>query len=273
MNLLVTLDSNYVTPLLVMLKSLINVQPKTSFDIYVAHSALTETDFKRIRNAVAGSDSRVIPIPVSDKLFEGAPKKDRISKETYYRLFASEYLPAEVDRILYIDPDTLIRKDISEFYNVDFGDNLYAGAGHCNKFDNFINMARLGLSSRYTYINAGVLMINVKALREVLSTEHIFKCIDKYAHLLILADQDVLNIMYHKRMTVVDTMVYNLDERSRKRLYHQMGQEKAAQFIEDNTCIVHYNGKYKPWKPDYEGVLDKYYPMDVLEDVSKITVE
>ena len=51
MNILVTLDSNYVGPLTVFLKSLMITNPNNEFDIYVAHSSLTEEDFIKIKNA------------------------------------------------------------------------------------------------------------------------------------------------------------------------------------------------------------------------------
>ena len=46
MNILVTLDSNYVMPLTVLLKSLMITNPQNEFDIYVAHSSLTKDDFE-----------------------------------------------------------------------------------------------------------------------------------------------------------------------------------------------------------------------------------
>lgn len=124
MNILVTLDSNYVTPLCTMLSSLICSNPRTAFDIYVAYAHLTEADFQRIGKAVDGSGSRIIGIRVPDSLFEKAPVLKRITKATYYRLFASMYLPETLERILYIDPDTLILRDISALYHLPFGDNF-----------------------------------------------------------------------------------------------------------------------------------------------------
>ena len=48
MNILVTLDSNYVFPLTVLLKSLMITNSESEFDIYVAHSSLTEEDFGKL---------------------------------------------------------------------------------------------------------------------------------------------------------------------------------------------------------------------------------
>ena len=73
MNILVTLDSNYVTPLCTMLSSLIRSNPRTAFDIYVAYAHLTEADFQRIGKAVDGSGRPAVssafayPIPYLKK--------------------------------------------------------------------------------------------------------------------------------------------------------------------------------------------------------------
>lgn len=260
MNLLVTLDSNYVSPLCTMLRSLVQSNPRTAFDVYVAYAHLTEADFKRIGDAVEGSQSRIIGIRVPDTLFANAPVLKRISKATYYRLFASAYLPETVDRILYIDPDTFILNDISAFYNVAFGDNFYVGCGHLQPFVNFVNTARLQMSPHSTYINAGVLMINLTALRAFFAPNEIFDYVQKHAARLYLADQDVLNALYDGRILALDARLYNMDERMYTRLCKQLGKAGAAAFVREYTCILHYDGKDKPWRADYQGELDVFYP-------------
>ena len=120
MNILVTLDSNYVFPLTVLLKSLMITNSESEFDIYVAHSSLTEEDFEKIKSAADLSRTRIHPTLVSAGILENAPVLKRITKETYYRLLMMDYLPQNVDRILYIDPDTVVLRDISPLYNIDF---------------------------------------------------------------------------------------------------------------------------------------------------------
>lgn len=261
MNLLVTLDSNYVRPLCVMLRSLTQSNPRTAFDVYVAYSDLTDADFRTIGNALEGSGSRVIGIRVPDSLFHDAPVLKRISKATYYRLFAPMYLPKEVDRILYLDPDTLILNDLSALYHLELGDHFYAGCGHLDGFLNWLNTARLGMSAGDTYINAGVLLMNIRALRAFFSANDVFDYVQNHAAGLFLADQDVLNALYADRILPLDSMLYNLDERCFHKLSKALGQAGAWSFVRAQTCIVHYDGKYKPWNPDYQGELDCLYPL------------
>ncbi len=273
MNILVTLNSGYVPPLCVMLRSLVQSNPRTAFDVYVAYSALQESDFEKIGEAVEGSGSRIIAVRVPAELFSGAPILKRISKETYYRLFAAAYLPKSLDRILYIDPDTLIVGNLSPLYNIDFGENFYAGCGHLAPFVNFINTARLGMMPHSTYINAGVLMLNLHALRSFFAPQEVFSYMRGHAHTLFLADQDVLNALYGERILQLDENIYNLDERCFRRLCAQRGEAAAWDFVRNNTCIVHYNGKYKPWKPNYKGALHILYPTALQPGTVKLYLE
>lgn len=261
MNILVTLNSGYVNPLCVMLRSLTQSNPRTVFDIYVANTDLTETDFDTIGKAVEGSGSRVISVRVSAELFRDAPILKRTAKETYYRLFAAAYLPKDLDRILYIDPDTLILGNLAPLYNVQFGDCFFAGCGHLTSFANFVNVARLGMHPKSAYINAGVLMMNLRALRAFFSPEEVFACIRQHPHSLFLADQDVLNALYGERILRLDENIYNLDERCFRRLVKRYGKAAAMELVRQNTCILHYNGKYKPWREAYKGDLDCFYPV------------
>ncbi len=273
MNLLVTLDSNYVRPLCVMLRSLMRTNPRTAFDIYVAYSDLTENDFRTIGMCLEGSSCRVIGIRVPDALFADAPVLKRISKATYYRLFAPMYLPKTVDRILYIDPDTLILNDLSALYHLELGDFFYAGCGHLNGFMNWLNTARLGISAGNTYVNAGVLLMNIRALRAFFSASDVFDYVQKHAAGLFLADQDVLNALYADRILPLDSFLYNLDERCFQRLLKALGQEGAWNFVRTQTCIVHYDGKYKPWDPDYQGELDCLYPIAARKQAVRVFAE
>lgn len=105
MNILVTLDANYLEPLCHLLRSLQKTHPNRELHVYVAHASLTAEHFQKIQNAV-GAQNKVFNICVSEDMLKDAPVLKRITKSTYYRLFAAAYLPKDVDRVLYIDPDT-----------------------------------------------------------------------------------------------------------------------------------------------------------------------
>ncbi len=258
MNILVALNSNYIGPLGVMLHSMSLSNPNERFDIYVAHSSLTADDFAIIDNSVDLSRFTIHPIHVPDELLRDAPILERTSKETYYRLLATDILPEEVDRILYIDPDIVVINPLDEFYNIDMGDNYLAAAEHVGPFLHWVSTKRLKMPIKTSqYINAGVLMMNLKAMRKTETADKIFDFIKTTPMKLYLADQDVINALYFDKTLYINTYLYNLDEKTYKRGKKEKGMN--LEWVEKNSVIVHFNGKYKPWKPDYKGELEGFY--------------
>lgn len=266
MNLLVTLDRGYVYPLCTMLYSLVENNGGERINLYVAHSSLTREDFSMIKTALGKSDTEIYPIRIDDRLFENAPTKNRITKETYYRLFAPLYLPKSVDRILYIDPDTIILNSLSTFYNADFGRYLIIGAKHFDGVIDNWNKFRLTIRKSRHYINAGVMLMNIEKMRDELTAEKVFNCVKQNYCRLFLADQDVLNILYDGKIGTYCEYIINLDERCFSRLCRSMNTENAFEYVKSYTVIVHYNGKEKPWKQDYKGGLKCFFDSyDVFE--------
>lgn len=255
MNILVTLDSNYIGPLTVMLKSIMLTNPDNEFDLYVAHSSLTDEDFEKIDSVIDKKRTRVHSVTVSPGILENAPVLKRISKETYYRLLMMDYLPEELDRVLYIDPDTVILRDLSPLYNVDFKGKTLAAAGHTKSWCEALNRIRFNNPKGVRYFNAGILMVNLQKLRKTVTSEMVFDYIRKNEKFLFLADQDVLNGMLGKDTVNIDECLYNLDE---KTVRFNKKRVTGLKWVEENAVIVHFNGKYKPWKDGYKGIL---YPL------------
>ena len=98
----------------------------------------------------------------------------------YYRLFAARYLPTEIDRVLYLDPDIVVNGNLQELYDTPLNGYLFAAATHVREIMRKINVLRLGMHEDGTYINSGVLLMNLKLLREEQDYQKVFKYIKKY---------------------------------------------------------------------------------------------
>lgn len=233
--------------------------PGEKFTVYVAHSSLTPNDFAQIRSGTDFSRCRIVGIAVSDSLFGSMPCKNRLSKETYYRLYAAEFLPAEVDRILYLDPDIVINGSLGELYNIDFKGRFFAAASHNGFFLNRINKRRLKMDRNSFYVNAGVIMINLNALRKADMTPKLLEYLSQNSGRLFLEDQDVFNALYSADTLYIDPEKFNMDELTFKRLTRKIGHKKAMDFVEENMVIIHFNGKDKPWNENYKGKLGGFF--------------
>ena len=95
MNVLITLDGNYVPQGRLMLETLRRYNPG-DIHVYVMHTSLTEEHLREL----AGSGCQVHPVAMSGVEFQDAPISDRYPPEMYYRLLAARYLPQNLDRIL-----------------------------------------------------------------------------------------------------------------------------------------------------------------------------
>ena len=102
MNILVTLDKNYLPPLKTMLMSLFINHPGVSFDMYLASDDLTEDDLRDVFNLCKQFHSALHLIHVGDEWFADAPTLRYYSRAMYYRLLAAQLLPKDMDRILYL---------------------------------------------------------------------------------------------------------------------------------------------------------------------------
>ncbi len=261
LNILVCLDSNYINPLKVMLYSLFSNNENSNFDIYLMHSKIPQDKLNSLNDYIVSNwpNNSFYPIKVSSDDFKNAPVVSYYSEEMYYRLFAHKYLPKNMERILYLDPDILVINEINDLYNVDFGNNLFAACHHNKIFIKGINKIRLLQYQIEEYYNSGVLMMNLTEQRKRIEEKEIYDFIEKNKAILILPDQDILNSLYSKDIKDVDEILYNYDTRFYT-YYKFLSKGKVdMDYIFDNTVILHFCGKKKPWKKPYSGEFYSLY--------------
>lgn len=256
-NILVTLDANYIMPLRVLLHSLLMSDDESFFCIYVAHASLTAEDFAVIGSALPASRFAVIPVTVPPELLCDAPVLRRLTKASYYRLIAPSFLPDDVERILYLDPDITVIRSLRPFYTTDLGNKYIAAAGHFDGLMRRVNLRRLHIRHNPDYVNSGVLLMDVRKLRALDNNEQIFDFVRRNARTLLLGDQDTVNAFYDGRILVVDGRRFNLDE---KMFLRQRRRGKIDEkWVRENTVIIHYAGSKKPWNLPYSGALSGYF--------------
>ncbi len=255
-NLLVTIDRKYLKPLANMLDSYKNMHQDVETHVYIAHSALEEQDIDFLNKCLKCRDISIHSIKITEKWFSDTPVLERLPEESFYRLMAFQYLPAEVERCLYLDPDIYIRKSLLALYKMDLEDSYIAAASHLHGIHNSLNKVRLGLQYQKRYVNSGVMLMDLKKIRNTFTVSQVLECLSINIERLYLGDQDLINILFDGKIKELDECIYNLDEHT----YKHYRREKGLGFIEKETVIIHYNGKYKPWLHGYRGVLDCFYP-------------
>lgn len=262
MELLVTVDKNYIPPLQVMLTSLYMNNPGEDVELYLLHSRLQEKELEPLEKQCGRLGYKFFPVKIEDSWFSQAPVTKQYPREMYYRLLAPCFLPQKLHRILYLDPGILVINSLKPLWETDMKGRLFAAAAHTGKTNlaNNINQVRLGTTHKY--FNSGVLLINLDQGRKEILPEEIFRYAGEHAKELLLPDQDILNAVFGSRTLELDDYLWNYDARNYSTYLLRSGGVCDMDWVMGNTGILHFCGKTKPWQAGYMhrfGILYKHY--------------
>jgi lipopolysaccharide biosynthesis glycosyltransferase len=163
--------------------------------------------------------------------------KCRLTQVAFYRLL----LPIFVDtnRILHLDLDTLIFKDLSEIYHEDFKDNYILGI--LDYLSHGVDY--LGLKSE-KYINDGVILINLEKIRKD----------KKYYDLINITNNEYLkndeqtafNFVLYPKIGIFPNkyVFFNFYDKSDIKLYNELLRQKIdvkqLEKLYKDPTIIHY---------------------------------
>ena len=235
-------DDNYIPFLSVALESLVdNISEENEYIIKILYVDIKEENKKKIlkynsKNVnIEFVDLSYYIEEVKDQLFT----RDYYTNTTYFRLFISDLYP-QYNKVLYLDSDIVVLKDVAELYRVDIDGKLIAAAPEDviqnNKvYQEYVEKV-VGMASYKQYFNAGVVLMNLDEFRK-------FKFQEKFLYLLktvkfaVIQDEDYLNRLCKGRVRLLDT-VWNREP-------IPVNKEKN-----DDIKIIHYAYIYKPWHSD-----------------------
>ena len=270
MNILTSVNKKYIRQLNVLLNSISYSNKEEEFNIYVLNKNLDKDDLENITVNLDSKRFNIVDIKIPDSEIDTFPViEKRYPIEIYFRLFASDYLPSDIDRILYLDCDTVVINSLSELYNMNFEDNYYIAATHISKVLHKFNEIRLNIQEDEPYVNTGVLLINLKELRKIDVKDKIIKFIEKNQKRLLLPDQDIIVSLFGNKIKLIDELKYNLSEIAWYKFNINNSKNKITlKWIIKNTVIIHYCGRNKPWNREYIGSLDCFYNK-ILKQIKK----
>ena len=143
--ILTTLDQNYLPRLQVLLTSVYLNNPGEQADIWLMHSRIPAEALEPVSKLCRLFGFGFSAVQIDGSSFQGAPVSRQYPKEMYYRLLASQFLPEDLHRIIYLDPDILVINSLRPLWDMDMEGNLFAAASHTGMTElaNNINQIRL----------------------------------------------------------------------------------------------------------------------------------
>ena len=248
-------DDNYIPLLAVAIASLLdNSSEENFYKIYVLTTQLKEENIQKILKLKKPNSSiRFVSLAKElDKYTDLFHLRDYYSKETYYRIFIPNLFP-QYKKVLYLDCDIVVLKDVAELYNTGLHINYVAAVQEevMQTYDVFGNYVEKNDGiKREEYFNAGILLINCKKFRENLMAERFVDLLNRYTF-RVVQDEDYLNILCKDHVK-----------------WLPLGWNKTSyqndNFDDNDLKLVHYKITWRPWKyknVKYEEYFWKYAKM------------
>lgn len=203
--IVVASDNNYLVLLAALINSIeTNLKSGNTIDLWIIEDNISASNKKKLQSSVNTnitklnwqSMAEVIPTGIELPL-------DRSSYplNIYMRLFIPYFIPKEVDKVLYLDVDMIVQKDISTLYETDLGDALVGAVldPRIVTFDNawggILNYMQLGLDAKTRYFNTGLLLIPTKKWLEQDIPVKIINCINSNKKFANYPDQYGMNVV------------------------------------------------------------------------------
>ena len=243
-NLLYCFDKNYDKQAFVSINSILrNINFTVS--IFIIHD--TPETFNEYKSQIGLKDNveRITVYKFKKNNYDFPNLKNKhISSATYFRMFIKEYLPDNLEKVLYVDPDIVCLNEASavianEFQKLLSSEFIIAARESGSIEDSFEMFARLSLKGT-GYFNAGVMFINFKKWQKGQITEDLIKTMKKNYDNIVFWDQDVLNLYF-------DGNFQKISENLNFNFTSKFNDKNYIDSVKENTVFLHYSGKIKPW--------------------------
>lgn len=233
-------NDGYVQHLGVLMTSILyNSSLEDDYTFYIVSDYISDENkakFEELKN-LRPFELKYIDVDVNE--YESLKNSGHLGASTYFRyqLFKLE----EIDKILYLDADMICRKDIRELFEIDLGSNLIGGA---EDVLSKTNKKKWGLNCTATYINAGMILINLNKTRDIdlfkLSTTEIPLALKN----LGFNDQDMINYIFQDQISLIDikwNYCYPFGMEYDDREYYLACSKDPS--------LIHWISWLKPWTP------------------------
>ena len=193
-------DNKYIYPIIVSMTSLVDTAGSNTFyNIYVMHGPNFTTYSKNFLKNVENkySDKCSIVFLNMENKYQDLDLKFRITTEAYYRLSLQDILP-ELNRIIWIDGDTLVFEDLTELIQLDMKGKVVMG--FLDGLPDSINS--FGIKNA-TVLCSSLLLLDLESLRKYGYSQKIENFTKKYIGKLSYQDQTVINVVMQDRIGIL----------------------------------------------------------------------
>lgn len=259
LEIVVTCDEGYLGPLRTMLLSLRTNNRAENIRVWILHRGIPQLALESLAVFCGHIEIELAPRMVDQALFAHARSSERYPQEMYYRMLATHVIDADIDRALYLDPDILIINPLTPLFDIVLDDCVFAAASHTDAVHPATALNNVRLNTNEVYFNTGVILMDMRRAKALIDPDEILAFAMEHERKLLFPDQDIFNALYGERTLPVPDQVWNYDARKYPDNIIRTGGEATLDWVMNNTAILHFCGRDKPWAPKYRGQFAALY--------------
>jgi len=219
---------------------------------YVLESALSRDTKEKVAGSCPPERIELTWIPVEPgrlAALKGTLRSfDTVSIESYHRLLLPELLPANLDKVIYLDCDLVVNRDLGELWDLDASTTSLLAVSELTTAAQFVSSKagirlhrELGLARDLKFFNSGVMVINLRRWRERQVSQQALTYVREAMQYLRWHDQEALNAVLAGDWAAIDPR-WNVS----MHVYRDAASRQDVALTTD-AYIVHYNSAIKPW--------------------------
>lgn len=243
MDILLCSNNKFYKPMLILIHSIMKNNFNISFHIF--HEQIDLDNINSLIDFVEEAGNKIEIYNISDveigKNIQGYLNTNatKFTYVTFLPLFAIELLN-KLDRVLYLDIDMIVDGSLDKLWNMDFDGNYFIAVENQISQSSLESRKDMLFYDSYddNYINAGMLLMNLKELKKTVNMHFILENLSKHKHRFRSLDQDFINMFWHKQIKLADIR-YNLCCTETKGLAIRKSVEPV---------ILHWPAKHKLWE-------------------------
>ena len=253
MSIFLCTDNNYVLPAYIALYSLLsNYKGNTEIDVFLLITdSVDERNLSLIKSLEKGFPLLSITIiKVCNSFSDVHINTPWITTATMFRLLIPQIARKHnISKCIYLDSDIVVEGDISELYETDLQNYCIGGVKEraISVDSNTELRDLLAVSDLQDYINAGVLLFNIKEIEKNDLSSKLESAGHRtdYSH----NDQDVINATFHDRIKILPVRFNAINFYVYDHLPETISEYGKLNILEanKNPLIIHFDGDCKPW--------------------------
>ncbi len=256
-NLCLLADDNYIMQTIVTINSIyLNKNSNTSYKIYIILNSCSKENINMIKKLNKKNfEINIVNIDKLNDLLKFNISEISASPTAICKFYIPKIL-SDIDKVLYIDSDIIVKDDLIDLYNININ-NYYVGAvkDTCGLSRSLYKLFKKDVF----YFNSGVMLMNLKKMRkDNISDKLIEYRVSGYNQLM---DQDAFNFILKRKVKELP-FIYNtqlcffedikrFDSNMKLKViqdyFNLSNNNSDFNEIINNAKILHYSGSLKPW--------------------------